>query len=432
MRTIRQQLLLWLFGGAFFCSIIAGGALFLKIREEASELFDAQLKQVAGSLPVPIAAGSNDNIDGGPEEKVVLQAWDSKGHSVYSSDPESILPLYPALGFKTVTIGDEQWRVYSRTKQNLMIQVAQPTLVRQTLAARIAFRCLLPFLILIPILAYFIWIAVGRSLLPLTQFAYAVKSRSPDALQPLSLDGLSPEVVPVGEALNDLLKRLDIALTTQRAFIADAAHELRTPIAALKLQLQLVERAVGEDQRLIAFNKLHERLDRTSHLVHQLLTLARHEPGREQQLFHDLSLQKLAEKVVVDYYPLAATKNIEFGMEFDPLTPSIRGNMDDLNILLNNIVDNALRYTPVGGRVDISVKYQNNKSIIRVVDNGPGISPEDRSRVFDRFYRCDGVEPWGSGLGLAIAKSIADMHSARIEFDNNPLEQGLVATIIFS
>lgn len=431
MRTIRQQLLLWLFGGAFFCSAIAGGALFLKIREEANELFDAQLKQVAGSLPVPIAPQLSEQDDIVPEEKVVLQAWDKAGRLVYSSSPAAALPLYARLGFKTVSLGDEHWRIYTRNKQDLTVQAGQPIVVRQTLTAKIALRCLFPFLILIPILAGFIWIAVGRSLLPLSLFARAVSNRSPSALQPLSTEGLSPEVRPVCDALNDLLRQLDVALTTQRAFIADAAHELRTPLAALKLQLQLVERATNEQQRTLALGKLHDRLDRASHLVQQLLTLARHEPDREQRPFAEIALQALAEQVVVDYYTLAASKDIDLGLETDASVAHVNGDIDDLRILVNNLVDNAIRYTPRGGNVGIAILTVDGSPALRISDSGPGIPESDRTRVFDRFYRGEESEPWGSGLGLSIAKNIADTHAVSIHFGAPSVGSGLIATLVF-
>ena len=269
IRTIRTQLLLSLLGGTFICILLAGVALFYKIRTEANELFDAQLKQVANSLPTPFSAAAIDADDEGPEELVVLQAWDAAGKLVYTSDARSALPLYPGEGLKTISIDEQSWRIFIKHKQGMSIQVAQPDSVRRTLAAKIALRCVAPFLLLLPVLAALIWIAVGRGLIPLNLLAQAVGKRSPSALQPLPTEGLSPEVKPVCDALNDLLRQLDMALQSQRAFIADAAHELRTPLAAFKLQLQLVERAADDAQRAAALEKLNDRLERSTHLVQQ-------------------------------------------------------------------------------------------------------------------------------------------------------------------
>ncbi|WP_394781127.1 ATP-binding protein [Undibacterium sp.] len=431
MRTIRKQLLFSLLAGTLLCTILAGGALFFKIHEEANELFDAQLKQVANSLPIPIGNQHVEIDKDGPEEMVVLQAWDESGKPVYISNEKSILPRYHGDGLKTVAIDAERWRIFVRHKQGLIIQVAQPDFVRQELAAKIALRCLLPFLLMLPILAAIIWVAVGRGLIPLTIFADAVSKRSPSALQPLATEGLTPEVKPLCDALNDLLRQLELALMAQRAFIADAAHELRTPLAAFKLQLQLVERAADEGQRAIAMEKLHDRLDRSSHLVQQLLILARHEPGPEQRPFDAVDVLAVAKQIVIDYYPLAISRNIELGLDPVEHFPKILGNADDVRILLGNLVDNALRYTPAGGNVDISATITDDHPVISVADNGPGIPANEQARVFDRFYRGEQTDAWGSGLGLSIAKNIADMHGATLELGASAQGSGLTVRVVF-
>ncbi len=431
MKTIRSQLLIYLLTGVMLSLAIAGGTLFLKMRKESSELFDAQLKQIAHNIPVPLSIEAMDNDSIEPEDHFVVQVWDEQQHLSYNSDNTVNLPLYPKVGFKTVQFQDEQWHIYSRSKQNLTIQVAQPTRVRQELAAKIAFRSLFPLLTLIPVLAGLIWIIVGRSLKPLHVFTEAVKRRSPEALQPLSLEGLSPEVIPVGDALNELLAKLELSLKAQRAFIADAAHELRTPLAALKLQLQLVERAEDEKHRLVALEKLHGRLDRANHLVHQLLTLARHEPDSEGKKIQIVDLRQLTEQAIIDFYPLALSKNIEIGLDTDLTNANILANNDDLRILLNNIIDNAVRYTPTGGVIEINIQEAENSIILKITDDGPGINEQEKRRAFDRFYRCEASEGCGSGLGLSIVKNIVDQYSANIELNDNPAGHGLVVSISF-
>ena len=162
-----------------------------------------------------------------------------------------------------------------------------------------------------------------------------------------------------------------------------------------------------------------------------MLTLARHEPGPEQHPFEPLSLQAIARQTVMDYYPLAAGNNIELGLDIKADAPPITGNADDLRILLGNLVDNSLRYTPSGGNVDVSVDIINGRPSISVTDNGPGIPEQERERVFDRFYRCEQTEAWGSGLGLSIAKNIAEMHGARLRLDSPVSGAGLVVTLGF-
>ncbi|HEY8100178.1 MAG TPA: ATP-binding protein [Burkholderiaceae bacterium] len=431
MRTIRQQLLIWLLGGTLACSAIAGSALYVKVREEANELFDAQLKQVTEALPTPAVISPDKDDDNGPEENVVVQAWDQTGKLIYATTPDTPLPRHSNLGYQTVSIDGHAWRFYANNRQSMFIQAAQPMHVREKLAAKIALRSLFPFLVLIPVLALLIWIVVGRSLRPLNRLADAVGRRSAHALQPLAADGFPPEIKPVLDAMNDLLKQLDQALATQRAFVADAAHELRSPLTALKLQLQLSESATSDEQRSIAFHKLHDRLDRTSHLVHQLLTLARHEPGREEDRFEPIDMQRLAEQIVGDYYLLAESKQIDLGIDTHSVTQMVRGDTDGLRILLSNLVDNACRYTPKGGNVDISVLLIDGCPALRVTDNGPGISEGEKLRVFDRFYRGEDAATWGSGLGLAIVKNIADMHTASVTLMNTSPEGGLAVTVKF-
>jgi len=430
MRTLRQQLLLWLLGGMFVCSMIAGSALYLKVREEANELFDVQLRQATQSLSALTGVADSDDHEE-LEDQVVVQVWDQKGVLVYSSSLQAALPRYAQGGYQTVRIGDKHWRIYAKNRQSVFIQAAQPVDVREALAKKIAMRSLSPFLLLIPVLGLLIWIVVGRSMRPLNRLADAVGRRSADALQPLSADGLPPEIRPVVEALNDLLEQLDHALATQRAFVADAAHELRSPLTALKLQLQLAEYAANDEQRAVAFHKLHDRLDRASRLVQQLLTLARQEPGYVRDHNEAVDLQLLAQQIVADYYVLAERRKIDLGVETSSLSQIVQGNTDSLRILLSNLVDNALRYSANGGKVDISTPVIEGCPALRIADNGPGIAQNDQTRVFDRFFRGEETTAWGSGLGLAIVKNIADAHAATIHLTTTSEKHGLTVTLVF-
>lgn len=433
MRPLRQQLLIWLLGGMLVSSLLAGAVLYLQVHEEANELFDYQLKQMAASLPAQLTLPAPPLWGPDPEEDqdIVMQVWDRNGQPLYASNRALALPRYLPNGFHTVTTRDEQWRVYAVTRHEHIIQVAQPTSVRQELAAGLAARSLLPFAILIPALALLIWVAVGRSLAPLQRVADALRRRSPDAMQALPNDNLPPEIRPLVDALNSLLERLDEALATQRAFVADAAHELRTPLAALKLQLQLAERADTPAARTAAIAKLHERLDRATHLVAQLLTLARQEPRMATRKFAAVNLAELARQVVADRSPLAERRNIDLGVAADAGEVSTQGDADSLRILLGNLVDNAIRYTPSGGRVDVNVQRANGQPVLSVQDNGPGIPIEERERVFDRFYRREGSDVTGSGLGLAIVQNIAEQHSAVVVLADNPEGEGLRVEVRF-
>ncbi|MEO7994774.1 MAG: ATP-binding protein [bacterium] len=302
--------------------------------------------------------------------------------------------------------------------------------VRNEMATELALGALLPFLLLVPLLAVFIAIVIERSLRPLKRLAAAIESRSPDILLPLEVGSLPPELQPMLTALNDLLARLKAAAESQRAFVADAAHELRTPLTALKLQLQLAERASNDGSQQESFAKLRLGLDRSVHLVQQLLALARQESPAGSPAHGSIDLVGVARQVVADLSTLAETRQIDLGLEAGTDSVEVQGDSESLTVLLVNLVDNAIRYTSEGGRVDVVVATENDEATVRVIDNGPGIPAAERERVFDRFYRRPGVGE-GSGLGLAIAKTIARRHNATLSLESNPSGQGLSAIVRF-
>jgi len=430
VRTIRRQLLLWLLGGMLACTLAAGLAMYLKVREETSELFDYQLREIATSLPPNFSAAQREPGEEDPEQDVVVQVWNSAGARVYASHPGLDLPRLAQEGYRTVREGETEWRVFGETRHGRFVQVAQDVGARDELVFGVAARSLAPFLALIPVLAVLIGIVVGRSLAPLQRVAQAVEQRSAAALQPLATEGIPPEILPMVQALNDLLGRLDRALEAQRGFVADAAHELRTPLTALKLQLQLAERAEPGPAQAGAFARLHQRLDRATHLVEQLLALARQEPPLDQSAQEDVDLARLAREVVADYDALAESRSIDLGVEVESAA-TVRGQRDGLRTMLGNLVDNALRYTPAGGRVDVIVRRDDGKPALSVADNGPGIPPAERERVFDRFHRSEQAAAPGTGLGLAIVRRVAERHGAAVRLADGPGGRGLEARIIF-
>lgn len=431
MRSIRQQLLISLFWLGLVSSLVTGLALYRNLREEANELSDQQLRQVAAGLPAKLVLGAETPATGDPEEPFYLQAWDSQGNLLYASPPARMLPHLDAPGLNSVRIDGHGWRIFGARQGDRFVQVSQAHAIREALAGRMVLHVMLPLLAFIPVLCGLLYWIVGRSLRPLERMAKAVAGRSPHALQPLELDGLSPELRPVVAALNELLGKIDKAMLAQRDFVADAAHELRSPLTALKLQLQLAERAGSAAAREIAFGKLHERLDRASHLVRQLLTLARHEPGSTSPRFATVDLHQLAQQAVADHSAYADSKTIDLGVETRSAAVTIAGDAEGLSVLLNNLVDNALRYTQDGGRVDVLAAVQDGHAILRVCDNGPGVPAQARGRLFDRFYRPDGNTVWGCGLGMAIVKNIADAHRAEIALGDGAGGVGFKITLSF-
>jgi two-component system OmpR family sensor kinase len=257
-----------------------------------------------------------------------------------------------------------------------------------------------------------------------------VRARTPAALQPLPESGLPEEVQPLVHALNDLLGRLGRAMAAQKGFIADAAHELRTPLTAVQLQLELARWASTTEEREAAFDDLQRGVSRAIHLVGQLLTLARQEPEVSQRALQAVDLSEIARLVVAEQTQLANARQVDLGIS-DAVPSVIQGDPEPLRVMLGNLVDNAIRYTPAGGRVDVAVMHEDHHALLTVLDEGPGIPVPDRGRVFDRFFRGNELDVPGSGLGLAIVKSIADRHLATIQLDSGPGGRGLAVRVSF-
>jgi two-component system, OmpR family, sensor kinase len=310
-----------------------------------------------------------------------------------------------------------------------VIQVAQPMSVREQRAAELALQTLKPFALLLPVLALVIWIAVGHALEPLQRLTSQVKARRVNALDDLPATQLPDEVQPLVLALNDLLGRLRAALERERAFMADAAHELRTPLTALHLQMGMLARASSEAERESAMGTLSAGVQRAIRLIEQMLALARQQPRAESPRV-PVRLDELAREIVAELVPLADAGRIDLGVAAaQPAT--VDADSEALRTLLRNLVDNAVRYTPPGGRVDVTVESTAAGPRLTVTDDGPGIPPDERLRVFDRFFRRAGTSPTGSGLGLAIVKAIADAHGASVTLGDGSDGKGLAVTVTF-
>lgn len=431
MSSIRQRLLMWLIAGMLICTGIAGLSIYWLAQDEVNELFDYQIKQIALSLPSQRQLPDIPTEDEDPEEDNIIQVWNAQGTPLFSSYPAHALPRYVRSGLHTVKFRQQSWRVCNIWRHGRYIQVAQSMTVRNELAASIAMWMLVPFFVLIPLLAGLIWWSVGQGLRPLQTVTAAVAARHADAMQALDEQNLPQEIKPMVMAINQLLARLNQAMQLQRAFIADAAHELRSPLTALKLQLQLTERASTDEQRSIALSKLNQRLDRSIHLVRQLLTLARSESSLEAVPFASVDLSVLVREVVQDLMPLVDAHRTDLQLDAQPHV-LVSGRQADLYTMIRNLLDNAIRYTPDSGQVRVSVICETGKSVLRVIDQGGGIPEHERERVFDRFYRREGTEATGSGLGLAIVRNIADAHHAALTLSDNTNGPGLVVTVTFA
>ena len=431
MSSLRARLLLWLLSGVVLVGAVAGWFAYANALSQADAFFDYELRQAALLLvdqPVeyqlaPTLPPNDAAYD------FVVQVWTIDGVVAYQSQPHTLLPAITRLGFSNVTTSEGRWRVFGVQRPTKVLQVAQPMRVRQDQAAVLALRALRPFALLLPVLAILIWISVGHVLEPLKALTLLVKSRSVNELQPLPSQQLPEEVRPLVGALNDLLSRLGSALGREREFLLDAAHELRTPLTALHLQMGALARASTDSERLEATERLSAGVQRAIRLVEQLLSLSRQE-SRVEPARVPVALDTMAREVVTELLPVSDAKHIDLGIsESQPV--AVLGDPDALHTLLRNLVDNAVRYTPPGGQVDLAVQQDAGCAVLKVVDTGPGIPAEDWSRVFDRFYRRPGTSPPGSGLGLAIVKSIAEAHMATVALGPGPTGAGLAVTVTF-
>ena len=430
MNSIRVRLLLSLLAMLAAAALVMGWFTYRNVLTETEALFDYQLRQMALSLrdqgeiaPGQASALADEQLD------FVVQIWTVDGRSIYASREHSTLPERALLGLADISVQGKTWRTFGVATPTRVIQVAQPRQIRQRLAADAALRSVAPLLYIAPLLALVIWWLAALTLAPLRRVAADVRERDEHSLQPLPGEGLPDEVAPLVQALNALLQRLGVSLNTQRAFVADAAHELRSPLTVLKLQLQLLQRAPDEAARTAAIAALGDGITRAARLVEQLLALARSEPGAPVPASARVDLSELVRQAVADTLPLAQSRGTTLALFADAPVP-VNGDAAALAALVRNLADNAVRYSPPGAQVELHVSTDAGMPTLQVDDNGPGIPPEDHERVFDRFYRrASGDEP-GSGLGLAIVRSVAQQHGARVALAASKLG-GLQVTVRF-
>ena len=431
MNSIRVRLLLSLLAMLAAAALVMGWFTYRNVLAETETLFDYQLRQMALSLrdqgeiaPGQASALQDEQLD------FVVQIWTVDGRSIYASREHSTLPERALLGLADINVQGKTWRTFGVATPTRVIQVAQPRQIRQKLAADAALRSVAPLLFIAPLLALVIWWLAALTLSPLSRVAADVRERDEHSLQPLPGEGLPDEVAPLVQALNALLQRLGTSLNTQRAFVADAAHELRSPLTALKLQLQLLQRATDEASRSAAIGALGEGITRAARLVEQLLALARSEPGAQLPAATRIDLSELVRQSVADTLPLARARGTALALFADAPVP-VNGDAAALTALVRNLADNAVRYSPPGAQVELRVSMDGGVPTLTVDDSGPGIPAEDHERVFDRFYRrARGDEP-GSGLGLAIVRSVAEQHGASVALATSKLG-GLQVTVSFA
>lgn len=422
---------------------------YFNARSEIEDLFDAHLIQSAKVLLSLVEQELyEEEHDAGEQFKLkdveqhlerhkyekllAFQISVTKDNFSFSSAQAPVEPLSDNHeGFSDNRIANVHWRVYTLHDplNVIVIRVAEPHSIRADLIHKIALSLLIPLLVGLPIISILIWRCVSVIFKPLDRIAADIQQRNPAQLDPVAMYDVPKEVHPLINALNKLFYRLDRVLQNERRFTADAAHELRTPLAGLKTQAQIALRTQEPQKREHALQNILKSVDRATHLIEQLLTLARLEPEVATTSHEDFNFAQLIQETLVDVMPFAKEKNIS--LEFIDGNPvQIHANAHTLSLLLRNLLDNAIRYTPNGGWVRL--RLENNSSGIKlsIADNGPGISPDCREDVFKRFFRASETREPGSGLGLSIVRQIADLHQAEISLGESE-GNGLQVDILF-
>jgi two-component system OmpR family sensor kinase len=432
VKSLRGRLLLWLLSTLALVGILAGGGAYFLDREEVDSSLDAQLRQIAvniGDTRTP-ASGEGAGAPLDPEDALVVTIWDGAGNR-RTSDASVNIPRLTRTGFANVEATGEGWRSYALVEPGRTVQVSQRKVVRDEFATNSAWRAVLPVLALVPILALLVSWLVGRAIRPIHGLTAKLRRWNTATSDPLPVAEVPEEILPLVLAMNDLIARLHAQLEFRRQFISDAAHEMRTPLAALRLQVNNLRTTGDEAGRTLAIGEMVRGLRRTSEMVSQLLDLARAEAepdGTEPQA----DLRQVISGAVEDVIQLANEKAVDLGLITPAVQPAIvAGDAGELRMLLKNLLDNAIRYTASGGQVDIALEQSDNRLTIEVRDTGRGIPPALLDRVFDRFFRADDSQTEGSGLGLAIVRAIADRSRVTVTLRNRTDRTGLVARVSF-
>lgn len=422
MRSLRIRLIILLGLAVMAAAAVQFVATFRVSLTKADTLFDYHMQQMALAL-LDSAIQQPEWYTAGNEQAAnfdfVVQIWNDDGVRVYQPRSYRMLPSRAALGYSNVTLGNGDWRVYAVHDDTRVIQVAQKMETRRSRSVSLAFNSVWPILPVSLLLMGAVWWVVTVALAPLDRIGLELAHRNADSLDPVSAAGVPKEVSRLLDEVNSLLRRMAQALQSQQHFVADAAHELRSPLTALKLQVQTLARARDEASRKQAIARLLGGVDRASRLVEQLLSLARQDPLAPADAWSEVDLAACIDLAIGDIAPLAAARSIH--VERGGAAPAVRGDGESLRILMRNLLDNAVRYTPQNGQVRIALACDDRAVLLTVEDSGRGIAAESRSRVFDRFYRLAGSEPNGSGLGLAIVKAVAERHGASVALAGSAL-----------
>ena len=439
--------LLWLLVGSL--ALVWGamlGVSYHKAQEEIHELADARLQQGARTLlmldlkrlsrlsrmnDANVAEDEKDEMRGSEGPPLAFQVWGDDGKLLLTSAGAPPAAYIPKSGYATRTINHQNWRSYSvhDRKRNYEVTVLEPLSVRQHPVAELAGRMGQVLALALPMLTLFVWLSIRHGLRPLMRLSDAISVRDAANLEPIQLRQIPDEVQPLITALNNLLERLAQSLDKERAFTADAAHELRTPLAAIKVQAEVALGAQDESTRRQAIKMVIAGVNRTTHLAQQLLLLARLDHV-EQDVRESVDLGQLAADCVAQHVDEADKKEIECELSAEG-NCTLQGDPAMLAVLLDNLLDNAIKYGRRGGHIAVSVRREVGRLHLSVEDDGDGVAEADRARLRDRFFRVEGHAASGSGLGLSIVEKIAAAHGGSVDIHGGLNGRGLGVSVRF-
>jgi two-component system, OmpR family, sensor kinase len=433
MISLRKQLLCWLAPLYIGSAIIAAFVAYVTFGWAVDFFMDNQLRVFAeshaavGEIKGPLPTLTRHNVQKGD---LIVQMWDRNGRLLATSWPDLDLPLQKTDGFHDFVLDDLKWRAYTLHTPDRTVQIVQCVNFRAMVIREHVLGTSMPVLLLIPLSIAILWCGIRMSLRGVERVARAAEAQDERNLCDLPVEHAPGEIHPLVNSVNKLLGRLRDAFSSQRRFVQDAAHELRTPITAMTLQLENLKVRVNDPAALEQVAQLEAGLARTKRLVEQLLRLARQEAVRPSEPPTPVDLDAVLKDAVASLLPIADRRRIDLGFAASACATT-PGRPEELRSLFHNLIDNALRYTPEGGVVDVALHNDAGVVTVEVIDSGPGIAPELLPRVFDRFFRIEGADAHGSGLGLAIAKNAAERNDATLELVNRTDASGLIARVRF-
>ena len=437
-RSVRRQLLVLLLSAVSGAWVVAASISFRDARHEVSEVLDAHLAQTASLMTVQ-RDGDEDRDEVDTEHapvlhrygrRVMFQVWEGTVLGLHSQHAPNT-PLSPIRdGFSDTTIGGARWRVFSTwdARDRVLVQVAEQFYERDELATAVARNFVVPLAIALPVLGIVIWAAVGRAMRSLTHVDQQVASRTADNLTALDVADAPSEIGALVTSLNELFRRIHGLIEHERRFTADAAHELRTPLAGIRAQAQVAGGATNDAERARALDGVIAGCDRATHAAEQMLTLARLAPDAVSFQPTSVELDAILREIITELASAALAKRIDIELTHDQPV-FVSGDAGLLGILFRNLIDNAIRYSPPSTMVNIEIKGGDATALIRIRDAGPGISAEQRTNVGRRFYRAPGTQAPGSGLGLSIVQRIIDLHRGTMRLDSSSTRVGLQVSI---